>query len=147
MCVCVCVCVCVLKQYWRNYSYSQEFLNRYRSSDSCLIIAILCEILVVGKSDLSDKIKQKFFSAIAMSVLLYSWTPLTVTKRTEKKLDGTYTRMLYAILNKSWKQHPYKPPKRDKKWWWTNKRCSPVNSYVWTHKCWPTNKNIYFFQV
>ena len=27
----------------------------------------------------------------------------------EKKLDGNYTRMLQAILNKSWKQHPTKP--------------------------------------
>ena len=26
----------------------------------------------------------------------------------EKKLDGNYTRMLQAILNKSWKQHPTK---------------------------------------
>ena len=27
-------------------------------------------------------------------------------KRLEKKLDGNYTRMLRAILNKSWQQHP-----------------------------------------
>ena len=26
----------------------------------------------------------------------------------EKKLDGNYTRMLQAILNKSWRQHPKK---------------------------------------
>ena len=31
---------------------------------------------------------------------------LTLTKRLEKKLDGNYTRMLRAILNKSWRQHP-----------------------------------------
>ena len=30
----------------------------------------------------------------------------TLTKRPEKKLDGNYTRMLRAILNKSWRQHP-----------------------------------------
>ena len=29
-----------------------------------------------------------------------------LTKRLEKKLDGNYTRMLRAILNKSWRQHP-----------------------------------------
>ena len=29
-------------------------------------------------------------------------------KRMEKKLDGNYTRMLRAILNKSWRQHPTK---------------------------------------
>ena len=30
----------------------------------------------------------------------------TLTKRLEKKLDGNYTRILRAILNKSWRQHP-----------------------------------------
>ena len=29
-----------------------------------------------------------------------------LTKRLEKKLDCNYTRMLRAILNKSWRQHP-----------------------------------------
>ena len=33
---------------------------------------------------------------------------LTLTKRIEKKLDSNYTRMLRAILNKSWRQHPTK---------------------------------------
>ena len=31
---------------------------------------------------------------------------LDAKKRLEKKLDGNYTRMLWAILNKSWRQHP-----------------------------------------
>ena len=35
-------------------------------------------------------------------------TTWTLTKRMEKKLDGNYTRMLRAILNKSWRQHPLK---------------------------------------
>ena len=33
---------------------------------------------------------------------------LDANKRLEKKLDGNYTRMLRAILNKSWRQHPTK---------------------------------------
>ena len=33
---------------------------------------------------------------------MHTWT---LTKRL-KKLDGNYTRMLRAILNKSWRQHP-----------------------------------------
>ena len=32
----------------------------------------------------------------------------TLTKRLEKKIDGNYTRMLRAILNKYWRQHPTK---------------------------------------
>ena len=31
-----------------------------------------------------------------------------LTKRMEKKLDSNYTRMLRAILNKFWRQHPTK---------------------------------------
>ena len=46
-----------------------------------------------------------FFQAAAVSLLLYGCTTWTLTKRLEKKLDGNYTRMLQAILNKSWRQH------------------------------------------
>ena len=48
-------------------------------------------------------------SAVAVvSILLYGCTTWALTKRVEKKLDGNYTRMLRAILNKSWWQHPTK---------------------------------------
>ena len=43
-----------------------------------------------------------------MSILLYGFTTWTLTKSMEKKLDGNYTGMLRAILNKSWRQHPTK---------------------------------------
>ena len=49
--------------------------------------------------------KRSFFQAAVTSILLYSCTTWTLTKRLEKKLDGNYTRMLRAILNKSWRQH------------------------------------------
>ena len=49
--------------------------------------------------------KRSFFQAAVVSILLYGCTTWTLTKRTEKKLDGNYTRMLRAILNKSWWQH------------------------------------------
>ena len=60
----------------------------------------------IWKSDLTDKIKRSFFQAAVTSILLYGCTTWTLTKRLEKKLDGNYTRMLRAILNKSWQQHP-----------------------------------------
>ena len=50
--------------------------------------------------------KRSFFQAAVVSALLYGCTTCTLTKRLEKKLDGSYTRMLQAILNKSWRQHP-----------------------------------------
>ena len=50
--------------------------------------------------------KRSFFQAAVTSILLYGCTTWTLTKRLEKKIDGNYTRMLRAILNKSWQQHP-----------------------------------------
>ena len=61
---------------------------------------------VIWKSDLTDKRKRSFFQAAVVSILLYGCTTWTQTKRLEKKLDGNYTRMLRAILNKSWRKHP-----------------------------------------
>ena len=61
---------------------------------------------IIWKSDLTDKMKRSFFQAAVVSILLYGCTTWTLTKRLEKKLDGIYTRMLRAILNKSWRQHP-----------------------------------------
>ena len=60
---------------------------------------------IIWKSDLTDKMKRSFFQAAVTSILLYRYTTWTLTKRLEKKLDGNYTRMLRAILNKSWRQH------------------------------------------
>ena len=61
---------------------------------------------IIWKSDLTDKMKRSFFQAAVVSVLLYGCTTWTLTKRLKKKLDGNYTRMLRAVLNKSWRQHP-----------------------------------------
>ena len=63
---------------------------------------------VIWKLDLTNKMKRSFFQATVVSILLYGCTTWTLTKRMEKKLDGNYTRMLRAILNKSWRQHPTK---------------------------------------
>ena len=63
---------------------------------------------IIWKSDLTDKMNRSFFQAAVVSILLYGCTTLTLTKRLEKKLDGNYTRMLRAILNKPWRQHPTK---------------------------------------
>ena len=51
---------------------------------------------IIWKSDLTNKIKCSFFQSAVVSILL------------QKKLDGNYTRMLWAILNKSWRQQPTK---------------------------------------
>ena len=50
--------------------------------------------------------KRSFFQAEVVSILLYGCTKWTLTKHMEKKLDDNYTKMLRAILNKSWRQNP-----------------------------------------
>ena len=109
---------------------------------------------VIWKSDLTDEIEHSFFQAAVISIMLYGCTRWTLTKRMEKKLDGNYTRMMRAILNKSWRQHPtqqqlydHLPPitktiqvrrtrhvgyswrSRDELMWHT-----PVDPYTWTSK-------------
>ena len=63
---------------------------------------------IIWKSDQSNKIKCNFFHTVVVSSLLYGCTTWMLTKCIEKKLDRNCTRMLGAILNKSWKQHPTK---------------------------------------
>ena len=61
---------------------------------------------IIWISDLTDKMKRTFFQAAVVPILLYGCTTWTLAKRLKKKLNGNYTRMLRAILNKSWRQHP-----------------------------------------
>jgi len=62
----------------------------------------------IWKSNLPDELKRNFFRATTGSVLLYGSTTWTLTKKLEKKLDGIFTRMLRAVLNVSWREHPTK---------------------------------------
>ena len=61
-------------------------------------------LLVIWKSDLTNKMKCSFFP----SSNCVDTTIWMLTKCMEKKLDSNYTKMLRAILNKSWRQHPTK---------------------------------------
>ena len=61
---------------------------------------------VLCRSYLTNKMKRSFFQEAVVSILLYGCTTWTLTKRMKKKLDGNYTRILRAVLNKSWRQYP-----------------------------------------
>ena len=63
---------------------------------------------IIWKFDLSDKIKWDFFQTVAVSILLNGCITWTLTKCIKKKLDVNNTRILRAILNKSWKERPTK---------------------------------------
>ena len=87
-----------------NVSSTETDINT-RLAKTWTPINILSDI---WKSDLTDKIECSFIQAAVVSILLYGCTTWMLTKCLEKKLDGNYTRMPRAILNKSWKQQPTK---------------------------------------
>ena len=91
-----------------NFIYLDSNISS-TESDANICLAkewtVIKRLSIIWKSDLSDKIKWDFFQAVSVSILLYGCTTWTLTKHREKKLDGNCTRMLWAILNKSWKLH------------------------------------------
>ena len=52
--------------------------------------------------------EKHFFQAAVVSIRPYGCTIWTLTKRIEKKLDSNNTRMMWAILNKFWRQQSTK---------------------------------------
>ena len=81
----------------------QRLINR-KDIDTRLTKAwtAIDRLSIIWKSNLTDEMKRNFFQAAVVSILLYGCTTWTLTKRLEMKLDGNYTRMLRAILNRSW---------------------------------------------
>ena len=85
-------------------------------SDINMCLAKTCtaidRLLIIWKSNLSDKIKRNFFQVANRSILLYGCLTWKLMKCIQKKIDESCTRILWAVLNKSWKQHPinYLPP-------------------------------------
>ena len=102
---------------------------------------------IIWKSDLTDKMKHSFFQVAVILILLYGCTTWTLTKRLKKKLDGNYTRMLRALLNKSWWQHPTRhqlyghlPPIKQG---WTHQWCTPMDPRIWPSKSRTISLNIH----
>ena len=63
---------------------------------------------IIWKSVLTNKMKCSFFQAGVVLILLHGRTTWMLTNCMEKKFDANNTRMLRAILNKSWRQHSTK---------------------------------------
>jgi hypothetical protein len=60
----------------------------------------------IWKSELNKEIKVKLFRATVEPILLYGSETWTLSRKLEKRLDGTYTRLLMRAQNISWKLHP-----------------------------------------
>ena len=92
---CVCVCVYI---YIYIYILLNTCLYKYKHVIRSVYIYIYIYIVL--------NLPLFIIQAAVVSILLYGCTTWTLTKRLERKLDGNYTRMLRAVLNKSWRQHP-----------------------------------------
>ena len=68
----------------------------------------------IWTSNLSREFKLRIFKADIEPVLLYGSETWTLSKRLEKRLDGTYTRLLMRVQNLSWRQHSTKAQIYDK---------------------------------
>ena len=62
----------------------------------------------IWASDLETSLKIKIFRATVEPILLYGSETWTLSRKLEKRLDGTYTRLLMRVKNLSWKTHPTK---------------------------------------
>ena len=106
ICIYIYIYICIYMYIYMHiyiYVYIYMYVDVTRLTKAWTAINRLS---IKWKSDLTNKMKRSFFQAAVTSILLYGCTTWTLTKRLEKKLDGNYTRMLRAILNKSWLQHP-----------------------------------------
>ena len=60
----------------------------------------------IWSSQLSNNLKIKTFRVTVEPILLYGYETWTLSRKLEKRLDGTYTRLLMRAQNLSWKRHP-----------------------------------------
>ena len=71
----------------------------------------LNKVMRVWRSNLKNHLKVGFFRATVESVLLYGAECWTMSGKMRNRLDGTYTRMLRAVLGGSWNRRSIKPTK------------------------------------
>ena len=67
--------------------------------------AVLNSMNTIWKSKLSTNLKIHFFRAAVKSMLVYGSATWTLITSLENNIDGTHTRMLQAVTNKSWRDH------------------------------------------
>ena len=60
----------------------------------------------IWKSKLHSQLKVRIFKSVVEPILLYGSETWTISRKLEKRLDGTYTNLLRRVKNLSWKSHP-----------------------------------------
>ena len=89
-----------------------KYLGGYSDTEHDMSVRIalawsaLHSLKAVWKSPIKKSTKTKVFKACIESILLYGSESWTLNVKRQKRLDGTYTRMLRLAYNISWKSHP-----------------------------------------
>ena len=60
----------------------------------------------IWSSRLTNDFEIKLFRATVETILLYGSETWRLSRKLERRLDGTYTRLLMRAQNLSWKRHP-----------------------------------------
>ena len=92
-----------------DYKYLGSFISSSEKDFQIrkgLAWAACNKLHAIWSSKLTDKIKLLTFHTIIEPILLYGSETWTMSKLQEKRLDGTYTRLLMRVKNLSWKNHP-----------------------------------------
>ena len=89
---------------WKKLLFILSVRSDFHIVDS-LLIAVHAFVNLVSMSFSVDSTLLPRYVNLSTSLRMH-YMDANITKRLEKKLDGNYTRMLRAILNKSWQQHP-----------------------------------------
>ena len=91
-----------------DFKYLGSYIRSTKSDVNIRIAkawAALNSMNTIWKSRLSTNLIRLFFRAAVESVLVYGSVTWTLTTSLEKKIDGTYIRMIRAVTNKSWRDH------------------------------------------
>ena len=113
--------------------------------------------MIIAKSNLCDKIKQDFFQAVSVSILMYGCINWTLTKHLEKKKLGTIqecSRLFWTNPESNTKQNSscmatYLPSHKVRQTRHA-RHCWRSNALQWIptheHQCWLTSKDLYIYQ-
>ena len=87
--------------------YLINLVSNISSAESNVNVLVGKVLLFIGcrSMEIWSLWKRDFFPAVTVLVLLYGYTTRNLSKHMSKKLNGNYTRMLRAVLNKFWKLH------------------------------------------
>ena len=108
----------------------------------------------IWKYDLSNKMKQDFFQAAVMSILLYRCTPMDVDKTYREKARQELHKNAMSYIEQILEATPHdtlavwllashlKLSKKDKTCKTLLEKHSPMDPFIWLCQCWPTCKNL-----